>query len=47
MNTGVLWSLWFGTLATLPLVLTRLLIKHGLERVVVRRRSSFVRQREK
>lgn len=38
MKDVALWSLWYGILVTLPLVLTRMLIKHAMVRAVTRRR---------
>lgn len=44
MNDLILWSLWYGLLATLPLVMTRLFIKNAMVRVVARRRLSSVKR---
>lgn len=30
MNDVILWTMWFGVLATLPPMMTRLLIKHAM-----------------
>ncbi len=38
MNEMVLWSIWYGVLVTLPLVMTRPLIKNAMARAIVRRR---------
>lgn len=48
MNEMVLWSLWYGLLATLPVIMTRLLIKNAMARVPAYRRSpdSINRRRE-
>lgn len=40
MNEMILWGIWYGVLATLPLFMTRLFIKNAMVRVVVRRRLS-------
>lgn len=40
----VLWTAWYGVLATLPLVMTRLFIKNAMARVVARRRLSLVKR---
>ena len=40
----VLWSVWYGVLATLPFVMTRLFIKNAMARVVARRRPSSVKR---
>jgi ferric iron reductase protein FhuF len=44
MNNVILWSLWYGALVTLPLVMTRLLIKRSMVRVIPRRRLSSVKR---
>lgn len=38
MNDVILWSVWYGVLITLPLVMTRLLIKKAMVRAITRRR---------
>lgn len=38
MKDVILWSLWYGVLVTLPPVVTRLLIKHAMSRVIAHRR---------
>ncbi|MGC4096003.1 MAG: hypothetical protein QM706_02715 [Nitrospira sp.] len=30
MNDVILWTVWFGLLATLPPMMTRLLMKHAM-----------------
>lgn len=44
MNEMVLWSAWYGALATLPLVMTRLFIKNAMARVVARRQPFSVKR---
>lgn len=42
----ILWSMWYVMLGALPLVMTRMLIKNAMERVVTRRRvPSFMKRR--
>lgn len=43
-NEMALWSVWYGVLATLPLVMTRLFIKRAMAKVVVRRQPSPVKR---
>lgn len=38
MKDVILWSLWYGVPVILPPVVTRLLIKNAMARVVTRRR---------
>lgn len=38
MNDAILWSVWAGILVTLPVVITRMLIKNAM--AVTRRRVS-------
>jgi len=38
MQEVILWSLWYAALIALPLVMTRMLIKHAMSRAVGRRR---------
>lgn len=38
MNEMVPWSLWYGLLAALPVIMTRLLIKNAMARVPAYRR---------
>jgi hypothetical protein len=40
MNEVILWSLWYGVLISLPLIMTRLLLKNAMGRVMARRQSS-------
>ncbi len=48
MNNLILWSVWYGILVTLPLVMTQLLIKYAMARAMTRRRvpSSINRSEE-
>lgn len=41
MNEMILWSLWYGILATLPVIMTRLLIKNAMARVAAYRRLPY------
>lgn len=43
-NEMVLWSVWYGALATLPLVMTKLFIKSAMARVVARRPTSSAKR---
>lgn len=43
-NEMILWTAWYGVLATLPLVMTRLFIKTRMVRSVARRRPSSVKR---
>lgn len=45
MNEMMLQSLWYGILATLPSVMTRILIKNAMERAVTRRRVPSLMKR--
>ncbi|MGE0468762.1 MAG: hypothetical protein AB7L09_08345 [Nitrospira sp.] len=46
MKDLILWSMWYVMLGALPLVMTRMLIKNAMERVVTRRRvPSFMKRR--
>jgi hypothetical protein len=46
MNEIILRSFWYGILATLPQVMTRMLIKNAMGRVSTRRRvHSFMKHR--
>jgi ferric iron reductase protein FhuF len=38
MQDVILWSLWYAALIALPLVMTRMSIKHAMSRAVGRRR---------
>ncbi len=38
MKDVILWSLWYGMFASVPIVMTRLLIKNAMARAVTRRR---------
>ena len=40
----VLWSIWYGALVTLPLVMIRLFIKSAMARVVARHRPSSAKR---
>ncbi len=39
MKDVTLWNLWYAALVGLPLVMTRMLIKHAMVRAVERRRA--------
>lgn len=46
MNEVILWSLWYGALGALPLIMTRLLIKNAMVRITARsRRPALVRRK--
>lgn len=40
MNEMILQSLWYGILAALPTVMTRMLIKNAMVRAIAHRRPS-------
>lgn len=44
MKDVVLWNLWYGVLAALPLLMARLLIKNAMARVTARRRPSSMKR---
>ena len=47
MSELMMWSVWYGIVATLPLGMTRLVISHALVRNESRRRAYFSRQLKK
>lgn len=46
MNNVILWSMWFGLLATLPPMMTRLLIKNAMAKGRGGRRPVSVRRKK-
>lgn len=39
MKDVILWSVWYGMFASVPIVMTRLLIKNAMTRAVTLRRG--------